>query len=131
MNQKVFQIAVGLVILLGWGILGVHGLPTSRLEGLVNFPNPFDSRLTKTTIAYQLRSEARVSIHLFDLTGGRVREWTFFPGEAGARAGDNRVEWDGTNASGDKVAAGGYMCQVLVEEENGVVQGVRKVGVVR
>ena len=66
-----------------------------------------------------------------DLFGQPVRDWNFSAGEMGARAGANQVAWDGTNASGDKVASGGYLCQVLVEESDGVVQGVRKVGVIR
>jgi hypothetical protein len=130
MSRKAVQVLAGLVMLLGWGVLGAYGIPTARLESLMNFPNPFDSRHAATTIFYTLDSEARVAIRVYDLSGAPIRTWNFYPGEAGARAGENRIAWDGSDESGQKVAAGGYVCQVLVEQESGVMQGVRKVGVI-
>ena len=46
----------------------------------------------------------------------------------GARGGQNRVPWDGTDETGQKVAKGGYVCQVTVEGGQ-PVRGVRKIGV--
>ncbi len=131
MNQKAVQIAAGALMILGWGLWGAYGLPTARLESLVNAPNPFDSRQTSTVIFYRLQDDADVTVRLYDLLGGRVREWNFNAGADGAHQGENRLAWDGTDEGGQKVAAGGYLCQVLVKEEAGVVQGIRKIGVVR
>jgi hypothetical protein len=131
MSRRVVQILAGLLMLLGWGVLGAYGIPSSRLDSLVNFPNPFDSRQSSTTIAYKLESDAYVNIRLYDYSGAPIRSWQFSAGAPGGMLGENRLQWDGSDESGRKVAAGGYVCQVLVEEDHGVMQGVRKVGVIR
>jgi hypothetical protein len=130
MNRRAVQTMVGALTLLAWGLWGANGLPTARLESLVNYPNPFDARRSPTVIAYRLDSDTRVTVRLFDLMGGSVREWEFSAGQSGARAGENRLSWDGTDEQGRRVAAGGYVCQVLVDESRGVVQGLRKIAVV-
>jgi len=121
---------VGAAMLLGWSVWGVYGIPTPRLESLANYPNPFDSRLTATSIVYSLPTDAAVTVRLYDLLGRPVREWNFHAGENGARNGENRLSWDGTDESGAKVSAGGYVCQVLVEQESGLIQGIRKIAVI-
>jgi hypothetical protein len=131
MSRKAVQTLAGVLMLSGWGIWGANALPTARLESLINYPNPFDSRQTATVIAYTLKQDSRVSVRLFSLLGQPVRSWEFSAGQAGARAGENRLAWDGTDESGQKVSAGGYVCQLLVEEQSGLVQGVRKIGVIR
>jgi hypothetical protein len=60
-----------------------------------------------------------------------VREWSFSAGEAGGRQGENRFAWTGVNEDGERVAPGGYICQVIASDEAGLIQGVRKIGVVR
>lgn len=130
MNRQAVQIIVGAMMLLAWGLWGAQSLPTTRLEAIANFPNPFDSRLTVTTISYSLKNDASVSVHLFDYFGGTIRRWEIPAGLPGAQTGTNRLVWDGTNESGEKVTAGGYVCQILVSEESGVVQGIRKIGVI-
>ena len=130
MSRKAVQVMVGAVMLLGWGLWGAHGIPTYRLESLVNYPNPFDSRLSHTTIRYSLEQDAQVTIRLYDVMGNPVREWGFSSGMEGGRQGMNQVAWDGTNGYGEKVSAGGYVCHVMVSEEKGLVQGTRKIGVV-
>lgn len=131
MNRRAVQVLAGMLMLLGWGVLGAYGIPSTRLESLVNFPNPFDSRQTSTTIAYKLQSDAYVNVRLYDYSGVPIRSWQFSAGTVGGRSGENRLVWDGSDESGRKVAAGGYVCQVLVQESDGVMQGVRKVGVIR
>ncbi|MBI4397055.1 MAG: hypothetical protein HY548_08175 [Elusimicrobia bacterium] len=130
MNRKAVQILAGVLVLLVWGIWGAYGIPTARLEGLANVPNPFDSRQTQTYIVYSLAQDAHVDIHLFDLMGNPVRNWDLPAGVPGAQTGMNQVAWDGTDESGTKVTAGGYICQVLVAEDKGLVQGVHKIGVI-
>ncbi len=117
-------------MLLGWGVWGAYGIPTTRLESLVNYPNPFDSRQGNTTIAYELEQNASVTIRLYDLLGSPVRVWNLDAGQIGAQQGLNQVPWDGADERGEKVPAGGYVCQVMVDEERGLVQGIRKIAVV-
>ena len=111
------------------GILFALGERGSLLEGLTNYPNPFNSRAETTSIAYQLPSDLPVRVRIYDLFGYQVKEFDFAPGEMGARLGNNTIIWDGTDESGQKVAKGGYVCQVMVEGER-PVRGIRKIGVI-
>jgi len=108
-----------------------HSIAIQSLENLTNYPNPFDSRSAVTVIAYTLPSEASVKIVIFDLGGNEIRRWDISAGTEGSRQGSNRWTWDGTDESGSKVAAGGYVCRVMVEEGYGFSSGVRKIGVIR
>jgi hypothetical protein len=130
MKKKTFQIVAGTLILTLWGLAGAYGIPSVRLETLTNYPNPFDARKMPTIIAYQLESEADVSVQLYDLFGLSVRAWRFFPGESGAVTGENKIRWDGRNDRGDFVAAGGYICQVVADTNGMRVQGIRKIAVI-
>lgn len=93
---------------------------------ITNYPNPFDSRLGSTTIAYDLFSESTVKIKIYDLLGNLVREYP----AAIEYAGTVRLVWDGTNEAGQKVAKGGYIC--VVEINSGAVKflAMRKIGVI-
>jgi hypothetical protein len=130
-SQKAVQIMAGALMLLVWGIWGASAIPTPRLEGLVNYPNPFNPLQTPTYIAYTLERDSAVIVRLFDLGGEPVREWNFGAGENGGRRGENKLSWNGVNEDGERVAAGGYVCQVIASDEAGLIQGVRKIGVVR
>ena len=106
--------------------LGEHG---SLIEGLSNYPNPFNSKMENTSIIYQLPQDLPVRMRIYDLFGFQVREYNFGPGEMGGRLGDNSIQWDGTDESGQKVAKGGYICQVTVEGDR-PARGLRKIGVI-
>ena len=114
--------------LLTSGMLFALGERGTLLEGLTNYPNPFNSRSEATFIAYGLPTDLPVKVRIYDLFGHRVKEFNFAPGEMGARLGQNRIAWDGTDETGQKVAKGGYVCQVTVEGDQ-PVRGVRKIGV--
>lgn len=111
------------------GFLFAVGEKGSLLEGLTNYPNPFHSRSESTSIAYQLPADVPVKVRIYDLFGYRVKEFNFYPGEMGGRSGQNTIAWDGTDESGDKVAKGGYVCQVTVEGDQ-PARAVRKIGVI-
>lgn len=96
---------------------------------LTNYPNPFNSRLEETFISYQLPQDLPVRVRIYDLFGFQVREFNFSPGDTGARIGENKIRWDGTDESGQKVAKGGYLCQVTVQGDH-PVRGMRKIGVI-
>lgn len=70
-------------------------------ELLQNVPNPFNPT---TTIRFTLPSAGDAKVEIFDASGRSVR--VLFDGTG--RAGLNLVDWDGTNATGGKVASGAY-----------------------
>lgn len=111
------------------GILFAFSELPQVIEKLSNYPNPFNSRNEETVITYHLSEDLPVRIRIVDLFGYPVREFYFSPGEAGAKAGENVVRWDGTDASGQKVSKGGYICQVSAEG-NRPARGIRKIGVI-
>ncbi len=112
----------------------VKELPTQVIAEVTNYPNPFDSRKPglegQTTIEYWLAQDAKVSLQLYDLLGMRVRGWTFAPTASGARAGVNRILWDGTDESGRKVSKGGYLAEIQVESPQTTATVLRKIGVI-
>ena len=80
------------------------GLPAAvRLEP--NYPNPFNAA---TTIAYALAQPGRVELAIFDIQGQKVRTLV----GAYAAAGVHRVNWDGMDASGRRLATGTYLLQL-------------------
>ena len=102
---------------------------SGSLGDLTNYPNPFNSRVEETFISYRLPEDLPVRIRIYDLFGFQVRDFNFSPGDTGARTGENNIRWDGTDESGQKVAKGGYLCQVTVQGDR-PVRGVRKIGVI-
>ena len=67
------------------------------------YPNPFH---VSTQIQYALQEEAKVQITIYDLLGKRV----------GVLEDNNRgpgtytLPWDGTDANGNVLAGGSYIC---------------------
>ena len=68
-------------------------------------PNPFNPR---TTISFELRESAQISICLFDAAGRRV---TRLAGGSFA-AGAHDLIWDGRDESGRAVGAGTYILRL-------------------
>lgn len=95
-------------------------------KALTNYPNPFDSRVQATTILFSLETDSVVSARIYDLFGNIVRDYNF--GAVGR--GPNRLVWDGTNESGDKVAKGGYICVMEIANDRTRVLASRKIGVI-
>lgn len=77
-------------------------LPTAAIDLGQNYPNPFNP---KTTIGYALETASQVNLSVFDLQGRHVR--TLVDGVRAA--GPQQIDWDGTDASGQRVASGTYM----------------------
>ena len=61
--------------------------------------------------------KARITVDIFDLSGNRVRRLLDIAGQSGVYRSDNRTElqWDGTDASGGRVAPGLYLIQLNVD----------------
>ena len=85
--------------------ISVSGVPgTAPLGNALrnNFPNPFNP---KTTIRFDLASSLRVTLAVYDLSGGLVK--TLVSGEHLAE-GLHTVVWNGTSQDGRQVSAGVY-----------------------
>lgn len=95
-------------------------------RSVTNFPNPFDSRVEKTTILYTLEADSDVVIRIYDLFGYVVRQYNIGFTYRGA----NRLVWDGTNEAGEKVAKGGYIVVMEIANADRKVMASRKVGVI-
>lgn len=75
-----------------------------------NFPNPFNG---ETFISFQLQSESRVTLKIYDSRGRVVR--TLLTGEMQER-GLHRVKWSGNTQNGNRVSSGLYFYQLIVGE---------------
>jgi hypothetical protein len=93
---------------------GVDGLDNA-IPGVFaleqNYPNPFNP---ETTIKYQLAAKSEVSLRVFNLLGQEVATLV----NATQEAGVYRVQWNGTNRFGQKVATGIYLFQLEAGDFN-------------
>jgi hypothetical protein len=72
---------------------------------LMIYPNPFTDRVT---IGYSIAEKGRTLIEVFDLTGRRVTTLQ----DALQEAGSYELQWDATDASGQQVISGIYLCRI-------------------
>ena len=70
-----------------------------------NYPNPFNP---ETMIAYQLAKQGQVVIGVYNIIGNRVRILV----DAEQKAGEHQIIWDGTDMTGQSVAAGVYFYKI-------------------
>lgn len=89
--------------------------PTSINRLNQNFPNPFNP---ETWIPYQLASDAKVGLHIYDTQGRRIYSQTL----GYQKAGSHTAYWDGRNTAGEPVASGVYFYSL----EAGSFQATRK-----
>lgn len=67
-----------------------------------NYPNPFNPQ---TIIAFTLSEAGAANLVIYDIAGRKVR--TLVSGQQ--FGGDHQVQWDGTDANGERVASGVYL----------------------
>jgi hypothetical protein len=70
-----------------------------------NYPNPFNPT---TTIKYDLKQTAKVSLKIYNILGQEVRTLVNFNQEAGYKS----IVWDGLNNYGARVASGVYIYRI-------------------
>lgn len=85
----------------GTAIEDVARLPVS-MTLKQNFPNPFNPA---TSIAFDIHQDGDVALRIFNIKGEVVK--TLASGYI--RPGRYNLSWDGTDAAGQKVAAGSYL----------------------
>ncbi len=119
-----FRVVVGQKDFVESNDLRFSGVPQDFVLGQ-NYPNPFWSAATsrtagnpETRINYELPAISHLKIMVYNLSGQFIR--TLFDGEQSA--GRYMVAWNGTNASGIRVASGVY----LVRMEVGTFVAVKK-----
>ncbi|RMH89433.1 MAG: T9SS C-terminal target domain-containing protein, partial [Calditrichaeota bacterium] len=88
-----------------------------RLELLPNYPNPFNPA---TTIVFTLPRVSRITLHIYDITGRKVRTLV----NEQMPAGRHEVVWDGTNDAGRPVASGVYFYRFTASPLEGGLRGV-------
>lgn len=74
-----------------------------------NFPNPFNPQ---TTIAFELPSDLRIRVEIFNLLGQRVRSIA----EGYYHAGLHTVAWDARDEAGRSVGAGVYLYRLVADD---------------
>lgn len=115
-------------------LIGIYiNIPDSAvmLGKVVAFPNPFGFNRDAAEIVYYLNRSGAVDVRIFDPFGNEVVGWHFAAGEPGARAGINRLMWNGRNRNGRRVASGVYVVQVVGQLHTGTVfRSTYRLGVV-
>ena len=85
----------------------VTSLPDTELDqhaSLANvYPNPFSDQ---TTISFSIDEDMPVSIEIFSIDGSKIATLL----ESNMKAGEHNISWDGTDASGQKLGSGIYLC---------------------
>jgi hypothetical protein len=87
---------------------GIGDTPLFRTALYQNAPNPFNP---STVIRYSLEARRHVRIDIFDVSGRVVRTLV----DEARPAGNQTVEWDGTNANGHSVASGMYFYRMTTD----------------
>jgi flagellar hook capping protein FlgD len=93
------------------GYVGPPGQDSAMLHNLTNVPNPFGAQ---TAIRYTLRSQAPVTVQVFDHSGRLVRTIVRSNQQA---SGPHEVSWDARDDSGRRVTKGIYFTRVLAGPE--------------
>ena len=97
------------------------------LEEVVNYPNPFGDEPTFFTFQFQSPTGiADVTIKIYTVSGRLIQEL-----EAIAQAGFNKIEWDGLDRNGDRLANGVYLYKVIVDDGQKKIEKIEKLAVLR
>jgi Sortilin, neurotensin receptor 3,/FlgD Ig-like domain len=105
----------------GWGwavdniVVTSAGVTTAgdppRAVGLdQNYPNPFNPR---TNISFNLKTDERIKLSVYDVRGRRVRTLV----DDHRSAGSYVEEWDGRDESGMQAASGVYMARLVAGDQ--------------
>jgi alpha-galactosidase len=94
----------------GSGGIGVGNTSPSSLILHSAYPNPFNP---STMITFELPSESRVDVSVYNLLGKKIRTLIKAP----MKAGIQRILWDARNDSGVMVTTGLYVCKLQVKDE--------------
>jgi hypothetical protein len=88
-------------------LLGIEDVSPDAVSDLKIYPNPFND---KTTIAFYKKNDEKVTVEILNLLGQKVT--TLLDENV---MGQQRLQWDGTNAQGVKLNSGLYFVSVLTK----------------
>ena len=100
-----------------------------KLKSVANWPNPFQEQ---TTFTFTAAGETRPSsgeIAIFTVSGRKIKTIRLTPNEL--NIGFNRVDWDGRDEDGDRIANGTYMYRVTIEDGEAKQQVIESLVVLR
>ena len=80
-----------------------------QLFRISNYPNPFNPR---TTINFSLTQDTYLNIVIHDIMGEKIKQIL----SGNYMAGQNTIQWDGTNNKGETVSAGVYFFSIEAED---------------
>lgn len=83
---------------------------------ILTYPSPFNPNKEKIKIRYLLAQDSRVTIKLYDKAGKIVSK--LIQSESRS-AGTNEEEWDGRSYSGDTLATGAYIVEIIAKSSSG------------
>ncbi|MFQ6677253.1 MAG: type IX secretion system sortase PorU [Fidelibacterota bacterium] len=92
---------------------------TLNIFNVLNFPNPYS---TTTQFAFELTSDANVSIDIFTLGGRRIMS---IPEEQFSE-GYHYINWNGRDAYGERLANGVYLYRLKANDGNQTVSVIKK-----
>jgi len=90
--------------------------PLEQSLNFGNYPNPFNP---STTISFNLASDGKVSIAVYNIKGQKVRQLV----SDHISAGEHSIVWNGDDVSGKKVGSGVYLYKLNV---NGKTEAVKR-----
>ncbi|MCX6825648.1 MAG: hypothetical protein NTV06_00060, partial [candidate division Zixibacteria bacterium] len=103
--------------------------PRSLGESLMIKNNPFNPNRERAEIAYNLESDADVSMKIYTLTGEKVYAADFLAGINGGKQGSNYITWDGRNDEGKIVLNGVYA--VIIRNNSSGLSFIIKLAVMK
>ena len=89
---------------------GENETPGARTMILGSYPNPFNPT---TTIRYSLSKRTKFTLNVYDIAGRLVKRLLV---DEVKDAGSYKVDWDGRNEAGSRVASGVYFCMMKTAE---------------
>ena len=99
------------------------------LRNLYTWPNPMQK---ETTFTFSITGGAPPEsgqITVFTPAGRRIRTIELGPGDL--QIGNNRIEWDGRDADGDRLANGIYLYRIVLQSGEERVEVIDKIAVLR
>jgi|GEM_PF-4708166 len=97
-----------------------YEFPGNTIDNIQILPNPFspngNGKNDVVSIKFNLKNESSVTLGIYDRVGREVRRVVT---DEDFDAGDNVIEWDGTNDIGNVVTTGLYMFNFQVKDESG------------
>lgn len=109
-------------------------VPELRLTPITNYPNPFTS---ETVILFELSIKADITVKFYTLSGELIKTMdeaevkNNLVGQTDIKPGENRIRWDGTNKSGEKVSSGIYFYRVIAKKGKEQAEFISKLAVMR